>query len=363
MLNNLLKKIFNCATKKNRELLDSKEKVLNEIYSKFRKMNAENKKNLVKVQNIFSRRDVQVKIEYYSIQSFLIIEGIKIFYDNDKIAFFPFENASFYQKNPSGIKKARDEFLKIGWFFPAYIVANPLKVLAAELKSQSIDSKMTILESILLSLYNLEYLSRMYSERYAKVAYVSYRKEIILESIEAFSLGLNHCAITTLIPVIEGTIRDIADLNGEKSVDVAVNKLLGILRDYKKKIKTESFLKDFDYFPPEFKADGFFDDFHEQFQLLEGLIRYMNEFLYKDSQLVDDIGNLNRHSILHGFFKTYDYPFNFVRLISILDLLVFVIMLKTNFSSNLPPDQTEKSIALFDHLERLSSIELKNTRH
>jgi len=97
--------------------------------------------------------------------------------------------------------------------------------------------------------------------------------------------------------------------------------------------------------------------------MLTGLRDFFAERLLKHTDDYDGLDQLNRHGILHGIFEKYGAAVNFLRLITLLDLLCFAMVL-AHGGSSFAPDHTPESKRLADYYRTLKqrSIEAKSFR-
>ena len=345
--------------------MDEIDKKLRATYKLFKKLSLNNRKEPHKVNTLFLLNNLHIdSIELKTFKLFIEIDYqlIKI---NSKNIFFPINLVNYYLDNPTGIKHARDIYNSFGWFFPAFLPANPLiKISEYLLKEDRLISNV-FLESILSTIYNEKYISKMYLYKYSKIRYVNKYSHIIFEAIQNFYLGFISSSIILLLPCIEGIIRDIYDLEGKKENNIGKYALLNILDSNLKKYKNDKFITIFNWIPIEFIDNKFFDSFDEYFQMLNGFKLYIDKFLFIDSRNGNDIGNLNRHKIIHGLTTEFDYPFNFIRLISLLDLLVFIISMNAQGYSCVLPMDTDESFKLSNYFTKLKPtiINLKDSEY
>jgi hypothetical protein len=105
-------------------------------------------------------------------------------------------------KMESWVSRAGATFKGLDWFVSPYMQGGVIRKLAAAIDPAP--ESHAILEVELRRLYGLEHLASMLLERYRKVNLVGDFAEQIGEAIEAHALGLDHPAVSTLLPVIEG---------------------------------------------------------------------------------------------------------------------------------------------------------------
>jgi len=103
--------------------------------------------------------------------------------------------------------------------------------------------------------------------------------------------------------------------------------------------------------------------FEERIVMLTGLRNFFAERLLRNTDNYDGLDQLNRHGILHGIFEGYGAAVNFLRLITLLDLLCFAMTL-THGGSSFAPDHTQESMRLACYYRTLKqrSIEARPFR-
>lgn len=229
----------------------------------------------------------------------------------------------------------KEKFNSAGWFIPPYVSIGYLQDVVNDITSNdSVD-----LESSLMSVYNEKKLSAMVTERYPKVPIINEYLQIIRESIEAHFLGLDHIAVSGLIPVVEGV--------GGKFA-----KAKGINESYVKNV--------FVAFAEYCKNDVTTHEIgavNEIVPMLDAFVHFAKENLYVNSDNYPHNDNTNRHGILHGAFSDTDYgtPLNFYKVIGAVDFLCFVISIREPISF-LPPNSTLNSITLEKYYRMLTAF-------
>ena len=230
-------------------------------------------------------------------------------------------------------------FESVDWIIPPYFPNGALYELAENiLKVSSREDKLRVLGTYLPRFYKSEYLAIMLLERYDKILHI---KDFILqisEAIEASQMGLFHIAVTGLIPVLEGIIRKIANTRGKTIGDGTKN----LVKEINNLIKQE-------------KESPFCHG--ERITMLECFRNFFQKNLLIHTKNFSGSGNLNRHGILHGIFEKYGSDLNFFRLISLLDLLCFIISLKMSSISIFAPSPTKKSLKLTTYYLSLKVIQ------
>ena len=229
----------------------------------------------------------------------------------------------------------KEKFNDAGWFIPPYVSIGYLQEVVKDITSNgNVD-----LESSLAYVYNETNLAALVTERYTEVPIVNEYLQIIRESIEAHFIGLDHIAVSGLIPVIEGVGRKFAKAN-----DI-----------------NESYVKNvFVAFAEHCKNDVITNQIgavNEIIPILDAFVHFAKENLYVNSANYPHNDNTNRHGILHGAFSDTDYgtPLNFYKVIGAVDFLCFVISIREPISF-LAPSPTLNSISLEKYYRMLTAL-------
>jgi hypothetical protein len=174
--------------------------------------------------------------------------------------------------------------------------------------------------------------------------YICDFKVQIAEAVEAWHAGLHHAAVATMIPVLEGIIRKVAK-GGSRDIGSGTKKLIDELDELIA------------------KEDRSPHRYGERIVMLTGLRDFFAERLLKKTDDYDGLDQLNRHGILHGIFEKYGAAVNFLRLITLLDLLCFAMVL-AHGGSCFAPDRTPESQKLAEYYRTLKqrSIETQPFR-
>jgi hypothetical protein len=86
--------------------------------------------------------------------------------------------------------------------------------------------------------------------------------------------------------------------------------------------------------------------------MLTGLRDFFAERLLARTDDYNGLDQLNRHGILHGIFEQYGSAVNFLRLITLLELICFAMVL-AHGGSAFAPDDTPESNRLAERYRRL----------
>lgn len=233
-------------------------------------------------------------------------------------------------------------FSSVGWFLPPYVAMGFLGAMAAEILRKGNEVSQSDLERWLAQLYGADGLAAMVCSRYPITPVIAEYKETIAESIEAHFLGLHHVAVAGLVPVIEGTGRELLALRG-----LSCKSIRGVFTELTADCKRESVEKNLG-------AIG------EIVSMMDSFSSFANNVLYVDSEKYPFIDGTNRHGITHGSFKDSDYgsPINFYKTIGAVNFLAFVSAFRASISW-FAPEVTPESVTLARYYLELQGIRSK----
>lgn len=242
-------------------------------------------------------------------------------------------------------------FRNVGWFIPPYIQMEATSKLAAEITAAGANYSQDDLERSLSQIYGANGLAAMVLDRYSAAPVIKDYCRAIAEAIEAHFLGLNHLAVSGLVPVLEGAGRQLAIQRGLVS---SSGRSVGV-RDVFAKLAEDCKEKSF---------KGKLGDSGEIESMMDSFAYFTRNFMYADSGLYPLVDKTNRHGITHGAYADADYgrPLNFFKTIAAVDFLTLVSSFGANLSWMAPP-QTEASLRLagyYDALEKLGNMRASN---
>ena len=242
----------------------------------------------------------------------------------------------------SWVAKVGVTFKSVDWFVPPYMKGGVIRKLAVDIDSAPTDSKHLALEMGLRRMYSPRYLAAMFLERYRKVDPVRDFAIPIREGIEASAFGLDHAAVATVLPVLEGVLRRLA-IAGGRDLGNGTRKLVDEIErraEHERRALAQAGGE-------TVIANG---GLVERIDMLEQLRDFMRDRLLVGTNKYTGIDELNRHGILHGVFGNYGVETNFQKLVSFLDGLVFSI------APSLAPDETTESRRFATYLNELSGM-------
>jgi hypothetical protein len=164
----------------------------------------------------------------------------------------------------------------------------------------------------------------MYLDRYSKIPHVRDFARQIDESIRTYFCGYTFNAVTGLLPVIEGIIRKMATSHS-RDVGQGTRKLNDELQA----------LVDREEQSPHC--------YGERLVMLEAFRDFVRDRLLQNTDRYVGLDEFNRHGILHGIFENFGQDINFLRLITLLDLLCFSIGLIEGVSMFAPAPTAESA--------------------
>jgi hypothetical protein len=218
-------------------------------------------------------------------------------------------------------------FKEVDWPIPPYLNLGFLTPLAKAIKDAPKDAKPAIVREKLAGAYTADYLASMYLDRYSKLLYVKDFSRQIDESIRTYFCGYTFNAVTGLLPVVEGIIRKMA-ASQNRDIGHGTKKLNDELQS----------LVDRELQSPAC--------YGERLVVLEAFRDFVRDRLLQNTDRYVGLNEFNRHGILHGIFEDFGQAINFLRLITLLDLLCFSIGLISGGVSMFAPAPTPKSSKL-----------------
>ncbi|WP_314419174.1 hypothetical protein [Pseudescherichia vulneris] len=273
------------------------------------------------------------------------LPGYLISHGNKK-AFFPNKAALNYENK--FIDTWGGYFNEAEFSFPPYISFGAIGDFVLQIKScQSDIDKVIIGNKALSTLFPPNALASLAINLYPKFTALSDIHMQIRESIESYCVGHYRSAITTIIPCIENAIRELGKRHGlNEPQNVGTVFLLKIIDKSILFYINNSIFKDIDWYPKGIANEEFFCKFEERIQMMRNFRNYIENHLYQNSTNYNGKTNLNRHSIVHGFTSTYNYPENFLRLINALNCVCFMLTFSGEPVSLFFPEDTVESLKL-----------------
>ena len=224
----------------------------------------------------------------------------------------------------------------VGWIWPAYIQNQIVEAFAHKIFVASPANKQQIFAEELPTLYPNEWLARMLLERYRITPVIQEFASSIGDAIKAFQLGLYHAAVCTFLPILEGVLR-LSARTDERVLDPKSGGLV---------TQINAFLAE---------QQGEANSLKERKRMLrvfkKWLIVLNRRYDYEKSP-----SHLNRNAVLHGLSTEYGDERNFYILISVLDLLTFVLGLRSGGTLTLAPRRTAESVKLTQYYCMLQGL-------
>ncbi len=331
------------------------------IYRECRRLNLINSEEISSIEEYIEKRtNSKVKIKVIEHGRHLTYEALAIKIDQDQLL-FPIKRSTEIQGNRTRAIDKNAIFEELGWIIPPYFPIEQIQTLAAFLKEAQVQERHSMLEQALAKMYHYEYLSALYSERYAKIPLISDYKEIIPEAIKSHASGFRYTPIISLIAVIEGTSRSILNSFNIFTSLIGLELYQKMLSSFRSYYKTKILYTNYHWIPSEYRENSFLESFDHTMNIIKAFENFIKKHFYSNSNEYTGVGSLNRNGIVHGFYLDYNYSFNFQKLITVLDLLCFILSWKYNFSL-LGPDPTPESLVLYNELAILSSKIKKQNR-
>jgi hypothetical protein len=233
----------------------------------------------------------------------------------------------------NGLDRLARIFKEVDWVVPAYISNGLVSMLGDMIERAPPSQKQAALEKALRSIYDERHFASFLLGLYDRTRHVRDFRAQIGEAIEAWHTGLYHPAVATMVPVLEGIVRKIAR-ESQREVGSGTKKVIAELDEL---ISRE------DRSPHRFE---------ERIVMLTGLRDFFAERLLIHTDDYDGLDQLNRHGILHGIFEQYGAAVNFLRLITLLELICFAMVL-AHGGSSFAPEYTPEAAKLAERYRRL----------
>lgn len=237
-----------------------------------------------------------------------------------------------------GLRKALNSF---GWFIPPYLTLTFLQSIRTAIETNPAFDQDALGKALSLA-YSPQHLAAMVSVRYPETPYVQDYKGIISEAVESHLLGLDHVAVTGLMPVIEGSGRRLARSRSlPVTDDTPIKAVFAILAD-------------------DCVTQVIGDSMgvvHEFVVMIESFVEYAKKFFYVSSSAYPLADLTNRHGTLHGAYADKDYgtPINFYKTIAAVDFLCTIAAFRSPISM-LAPSPTEASVRLAAYFEACAAL-------
>jgi len=294
-------------------------------------------------------------IEERIIQRFKNIHGYRVSIGNE-VAFFPLSIEQF--DGPIGLTRMRDAFLRLGLVLPPYYPMGFLSPMGA--RAEKLNSTAELEEfanHLFAEMYNESRIATFCTGVYKTNAAVAPYYEHILESAKAYYAKLYRAAILTLIPCVEGIIRNIGhqvgkDISTEITKDAFVDALSAVQKRYIRKVV----YADYDWVPSEITEIGVFDRFDEAIQMIQSIKFFLEASLYEHTSRYSNAIGLNRHGIVHGLIGDFHSPANYWRLITLINGLSITSIFAGHAASLFFPGETPDSRVLTRSLETMKRL-------
>ncbi|HGF7148069.1 TPA: hypothetical protein AB5E47_003507 [Vibrio cholerae] len=315
-------------------------------------------KDIIDVENIsetlikerFGNVSKIEKIELYKFDAYkVLIDGKSYFIPQHKISTYSPKKSSILKIQ----KKALTCLLPLPLSHFKHIGLGVLRKKISELCNA--EHPIEASNNWLVSLFNPDLAASFYVGEVLRSPTLNEYKDIILEAITSYFMGMNNISTLSLFPVLEGSLRDIhckySDGNENnvkakqfirKTKEIAEKRAFLALKDYNlSPLNTNLHDNDKDSFYPLISVDC---------DVLYAFVTFFQEILYKESNKTDQ--SFNRHLAIHLLKNDFGEQANFVRLIMSISYIVYIEDLHNNITpfDNTPWDQ--------DHFN-----DLRNTFH
>jgi hypothetical protein len=234
-------------------------------------------------------------------------------------------------------------FKEVDWPIPPYLRLGFLSPLARAIKDAPVGAKLAIVCEHLGHAYSPRYLASMFLGRYSTIPHIRDYSRQIDQSIRTYFCGYIFNAVTGLLPVVEGIIRKMATRQN-RNVGSGTRGLIPELQALVDREKQSP------------------SCYGERLVMLEAFRDFVQNRLLENTNRFAGHNQFNRHGILHGIFEDFGQDINFLRLITLLDLLCFSIGLMEGVSMFAPGDSPESLALAAQYLELQSFHKMVVTR-
>jgi hypothetical protein len=280
----------------------------------------------------------------HTIQRFKNIQGYRVSI-GVKTGFFPTSIEQF--EGPQGLTRMREAFLKLDLALPPYYAMGFLSPMAAQAETlQSVEEREEFTRTLFAQMYNEATVATLCTGVYKTTPSIAPYHPHITESAKAYYAGLYRAAILTLIPCIEGIIRNTGD--------AFVETIAAVQKRYIKEIV----YRGYDWVPSEIAEVRVFDRFDEAIQMMESVKFFIRASLYQHTSRYSSAIGLNRHGIVHALIANFHSPSNYWRLITLINGLAITSIFAGHAASLFFPAETRESVELARYLSRLRDVTL-----
>lgn len=181
-------------------------------------------------------------------------------------------------------------------------------------------------EKWLNDIFEMDLVAAYFLRFFSKSEALKDYRVIIFEAIESFYMGLDHVAIMSLIPVVEGGLRNLQSLvlgedKGNVKGEIFEKRLKFILKNW-----GDRRVSDYDWHPGRYGVDDIEVDFYThicpQSDVINCFRLFFKNVLYRTAE--SNGGGFNRHVIVHMLGNDFNKPANFYRVFLALTHIAFI---------------------------------------
>ncbi|WP_155998493.1 hypothetical protein [Thioalkalivibrio sp. ALM2T] len=238
------------------------------------------------------------------------------------------------------------EFEKIGWFIPPYVTMGEMdEILRRNIEDQG-GLTQAGLGAILADIYSPSNIASLYVEKYSVTPFIKDYMNILGDGLEAHFLGLHYAAVATLIPVVEGVSRRLADKRGVEHKHIKKT-----IKNLCESCKTEV-------------ASKKLGAYEEVGSMIDSFERFATKKLYAGSGEFPHDDNTNRNGIMHAVYADSDYgePINSYKTVAAINSLCFLSEIDSGLSW-FPPRRSEagmKKSLYYSMCQKIAALREKN---
>ncbi|WP_146612988.1 hypothetical protein [Halomonas sp. SL1] len=279
------------------------------------------------------------------INSFTSIHGYRVTIGNN-VGFFP---KDLNDNLPiTSAHRLRNTFYEAGLIVPPFFMNSFLLQQGDRLRLS--EDKEAAARKILTELYTPESISILFIEKWSKLTTFYQYKTAIEQSIRCYFSGLLYAAVITIIPCIEGIVRELGVMKGGKEDEVGSKDLIRVVKKICNEVR-ERLFSGYTWYPESEITIDYLDQGNEQVQMLKNLSLFFEKQLYEHSSNLPKNTLLNRHNIVHGLSFESINDASYLRLINMLNSLSFASILAGVRASSFFPPSSPESEAFLSEIE------------
>jgi hypothetical protein len=187
----------------------------------------------------------------------------------------------------------------------------------------------------LVSIFTPEIASDLFTQQVCRSVFLTEYKGIILEAIFSYFSGYKSISIISLLPVFEGSLRDLQvkfsnGSIGNVSKEEFVKNFESMIEERANKAMKNYDLSPLDVIDKKDDKTIFYNLIDGHCDLIYAILEFFKEVLYKDSD--KGAQGFNRHLILHMLKNDFNERSNFVRMMIVISYIVYLEDVQNNIT-------------------------------